>query len=131
MPEALTPNVPLLRRTLAHIETKPDTWEQSSWRSQCHAGCGTAYCFAGWAVVLHGGKFAVGDAGELADTVVPAGADPADRDQWRFVADYAAEILGIPGDECGDWMDLPELFESHNDLEDLRRIVAELCGEAS
>src|SRR5690606_2757920 len=47
--DAVTVNADLLKRTLTHIETHPDTWNQAEYR------CRTGLCFAGWAAVLAGG----------------------------------------------------------------------------
>lgn len=37
---------------LKHIEANPDLWLQDGWVTQ--TDCGTAYCFAGWALTLAG-----------------------------------------------------------------------------
>lgn len=46
-------NADLARRTLAAIEADPTHWNQTTWITTTE--CGTAYCFAGWAVRLHHG----------------------------------------------------------------------------
>lgn len=119
------PNVPLMTATLTHIETHPEEWDQGDWRSRC----GTACCFAGRAVLLHGGQFAVRASGRVSPIrVVPPGADPADESQWRCVAEYAAEILGIDGPDAFDDHAVP-LFSPYNDLDDLRRMVADFVQD--
>lgn len=55
------PNVALLGKTLAHIETNRELWYQSDWGQDFQEAedgeCGTKFCFAGWGVELSGGKF--------------------------------------------------------------------------
>jgi hypothetical protein len=118
------PNVPLLRQTLAHIEAHPEDWNQGSWR------CDTAACFAGHAALLAGATWAHRaedgvDLENLADidpeayeAVCPPRAEGTVR-----VSTYAQQVLGI---KLGD---AARLFEATNELDDLRRIVDELCAE--
>ncbi|WP_119728368.1 hypothetical protein [Thermomonospora amylolytica] len=123
------PNVSLLRLVLTHIEMHPHQWNQRDWRTLSE--CGTAYCFAGWTVVLSGGKFAVNPySNQICQTrVVPAGVDPTDVTKWQHVAEYAADLLGITPPIRGDAVIHP-LFLAINTLDDLRRVVAELCEAA-
>jgi hypothetical protein len=118
------PNVPLLRQTLAFIEAHPEDWNQSYWR------CDTAACFAGHAALLAGASWAhrAEDGVNLEDladhdpeafeAVCPPGADCTVR-----VSTYARQVLGI------EPADAARLFEASNELDDLRRIVDELCAE--
>lgn len=41
-----------LERTMSHIEQNPRLWRQTAWSTETE--CGTAYCFAGWALQLEG-----------------------------------------------------------------------------
>jgi len=41
-----------MRRVLAHIESNLPLWDQNNWVVE--TSCGTAYCYAGWTVVLEG-----------------------------------------------------------------------------
>ncbi len=45
---APTPNLPLMDAVEAQIDAHPETWDQTVYRNDC----GTAYCYAGWAVTL-------------------------------------------------------------------------------
>lgn len=45
-------NRELLLRTVKHIKDNPEKHDQSAFRG----ACGSTYCFAGWAVVLHTGQ---------------------------------------------------------------------------
>lgn len=45
-------NVPLLRKTLEHIEAHPEEHNQRVWAVR--TSCGTAACLAGWVVQLAG-----------------------------------------------------------------------------
>lgn len=122
---APTPNVPLLKQTLAHIEAHPTAWNQDAWCEE--TDCGTAYCFAGHAIVLHGAHFAVDQDGDaLGEWVAPPGRDPADKDLWVPTAAYAAKLLGLRM----PYGVLPPLFQASNTLDDLRRMVDEICQEA-
>lgn len=38
---APTPNIPLLRKVMEHIESHPDEWDQNYWRTA--TDCGTAF----------------------------------------------------------------------------------------
>jgi uncharacterized protein YjbI with pentapeptide repeats len=46
---AMTVNIELLDRALAHIDAHPEQWDQTAW-------CGTAQCIAGWVCTLAGVK---------------------------------------------------------------------------
>lgn len=111
-------NVPLLRKTLEKIESLPklsaaikftkdgkigwdgEAWDQTNWAQESEVGCGTAFCFAGWALQL-------------------AGEDPFDEyPSWR-----ARVALGIRDASAGS-----KLFDGSNSKTDLRRICEELAG---
>ncbi len=124
-------NVDLLGKTLAYVEAHPDEWHQQSWR------CGTSMCFAGHAVALAGIPFADPDSNDD---------DILGRDLPRWLAarlglawnealgsnEVAAALIGIePYPERFDGEPgVEHLFAPNNDLDDLRRIVAELCDTA-
>lgn len=121
-PDAPTINVPLLRKTLEHIEAHPEEWDQGDWRLRVEREgfCGTAYCFAGTAANLHGAEWRI-----------PAPADWQDDDMrivtpegGMHVEYYAQEILGLNFNQAD------MLFDGGNDLADLRRIVDGLVAEA-
>jgi len=122
----MSPNVPLLRQTMAQIEAHPEQWDQGSWTKELT--CGTAYCFAGWAAVLSGARFAKNAySQEFRSCVIPPGRIlPVD------VADYAADLLGVEHYETerSDEDNYVHLFNGGNDLDDLRQIVDELCADA-
>jgi hypothetical protein len=112
-----TPNVPLLRKTLEHIEAHPEEWYQNTWR------CRTAMCFAGMACHLDGGEWHANPhspwlaqrAGEPEDYAPPG---------WVHAETRAKRILGLHPSYA------EVLFHYRNTLDDLRRIVGELCGES-
>lgn len=121
----MTVNIDLLKRALAQVEEHPDQWQQAHWATPPAPECGTAHCIGGWAVVLHGVEI---DPDEPC-YVMPLPADEPDpgltyndgeMDTW----DYARWLLGLEEWQAND------LFASINTLADLRRIVADLCGEA-
>jgi hypothetical protein len=111
-------NVPLLLRTLEHIEAHPEEWNQEKWH------CGSAYCFAGHAATLSGAVFVTtpGDP-DPDDTIHVLG--PGD-DKPHAVYYYAAGALGL--DPYGRAAD--RLFDGSNTLDDLRRVVADLTARA-
>jgi hypothetical protein len=132
-----TPNVALLKQTLAHIEAHPETWKQEYFR------CGTGMCFAGWAAELHGAKWAYpAEAGWLRSELITPKSEDGVGTEPIPIEGYAAKILGIEHtrryddedfeydeDEDFDLGTIP-LFEARNSLDDLRRLVAEICAEA-
>lgn len=115
----MAPNVPLLRQTLAHIEANPETWDQARYRRA--TDCGTAYCFAGWAAELSGVKWTTPADDFFAGFVLDGDAGET------CVDEVAARLLGIEHTR-DDFEDIP-LFDGGNTLDDLRRIVDELCAE--
>jgi hypothetical protein len=110
------PNVELLHRTLAHVEEHQDLWDQRHWAS--HTPCGTAYCFAGTALMLAGkADFTwcsrAYDGLEYAEQM----ADGEDIDT------AARELLGL------DLLDGDALFAPQNTLDQLRELVAKFTTE--
>jgi hypothetical protein len=134
-------NASELRRVMAHIEAHQDRWWQGAWRIDLDkltvgardeegrelATCGTAFCFAGWKAELDGVRWGRGDdmpyGYALDETVILPDGRETDA------AAYAMETLGL------DLAQAKRLFSPGNTLDDLRRIVANLCaateGEAS
>lgn len=129
-----TPNVDLLRRTLTVIEADPANWNQLAWvvdRAAINpAECGTAYCFGGHAVLLHGNKLCLTDSG-VVHPLLGDDVDPddtwTDEDGRKAMEtwDYARTILGLSGAQAN------ALFHMHNELDDLRRIVSDICEETT
>ena len=121
------PNVALLKKTLAHIENHTTAWNQLDWTG--HNECGTTYCFAGWAAVLSGTR--PDDDDEVRRDDLPADIADVEYEHWPaakgflHVADAARHLLGLTKEQAD------ELFHEYNKLPDLRRIVAELCGETA
>lgn len=118
----LTPNVPLLRETLARIEANPAEWDQTSYR------CDSGMCFAGWACDLSGGTWPFPPTSySYAHYLDAVDGDPVDEvkviDGRRVVVaqDRARRILGLR------WAVAGRLFEADNDLVDLRRLVTGIC----
>jgi hypothetical protein len=114
----ITPNVPLLRKTLEHIEAHPQEWDQVRWR------CESGMCFAGTAADLDGAQWLYG-AGPMLRRREDDPADDRYAPDRLHVRTRAQHILGISEDQADD------LFEATNTLDDLRRIVGELCGESA
>lgn len=106
-------NVPLLRKTLEHIEAHPGEWDQENYR------CGSAACFAGHAALLAGGEWDRPNE-PLDDYLAPSSDRPFETADERAVS-----VLGLE-----QWQ-ADRLFDGGNSLDDLRRIVAELSEDAS
>lgn len=124
-------NVPLLRKTLEHIEAHPDDWNQCFWRGVSYvAECGTAMCFAGWACELAGGVWA-GPASDFmwGDMLIAEPDDPTElavrfdesvcidppADAIIDPGGRATRLLGLTGEQGND------LFDANNSLDDIRR----------
>jgi len=127
----VTVNADLLKRTLTHIETHPDTWNQAEYR------CRTGLCFAGWAAVLAGGVWLSTDPdGVDRDVLVATDEEIARGDAIPVWDAYDDKRMGVPAhDRAQRLLGLTgeqalRLFAGSNTIHDLRRIVAELCGEA-
>lgn len=96
-------------------------WNQSFYRSPCASrdggGCGTALCFAGWAVVAAGAQFASDHTFEWNYSCVVD-----DLGGITEIPVWAANALGLTLFEAG------ELFNPDNDLEELKTIVEYHCN---
>ena len=89
------PNLPLLRKALAHIDAHPDEWAQSSWATRTAASsCGTAFCLAGHAVAMSGGDLHWDELSGLASDVTMPGGSP------MSIQDAARDALGLTGIEA-------------------------------
>jgi hypothetical protein len=49
-----TPNLPLLRKVLDHIDAHPEEWHQANMGDEDDLKCGTPMCVAGWALAFTG-----------------------------------------------------------------------------
>jgi hypothetical protein len=115
--EAPRVNVPLLRKTLEHIEAHPQEWDQAHWH------CGTGMCFAGTACDLDGGEWVPGR-----PVLVQRDGEPDDLRYRRGIGrgevhacTRAMRILGLTP------IAALALFSAGNTLADLRRQVTALC----
>lgn len=108
-------NQPLLRETMDTILAKPEAHNQEFYARRTE--CGTAYCFAGTALVLSGEDFAFSSNhyGEVSWDL--ASGKPL------FIT--ACMILGIRPD------DAMTLFHGDNTVEDLKHMVDVLCTEGT
>lgn len=108
------PNAELAYKILDQIDAHPEQWVQNHWMTTTE--CGTAYCFAGWAVNLSGGTLQE----DVYNVIVASGPPEIDG----LLVERAADVLlGI----CS--RDLPEdLYDGYNCRRDLDRIVADVFG---
>jgi hypothetical protein len=119
-PDVSTPNVPLLRKVLTHIEEHPDEHDQAQWAVR--TGCGTAYCFAGWAAVMSGAELDWRHAG--VDEHGRPTTDSCEVDgQRRYIEGYAKDQLGLSYNDAND------LFAWRNSRERLREVAERIAGE--
>lgn len=128
------PNVELLDRTMAEVEKaarrKRRTWDQGTYRRV--TDCGTAMCFAGWALTLDGAKWADEVTDDHVDSwsVVARRGEPLDMRtsegvRLAFAPVAAQKRLGLTDPEAD------HLFAGDNTLADLRRIVSEIKERAA
>lgn len=94
-------NVPLLRKSLEHIDAHPEEHDQRHWAQR--TPCGTKLCLAGTAVVLSGYDIRWGE-----DAIVSA-----QTTTGAYIEDLAQEQLGL-NDSAANW-----LFHKCEDADDL------------
>jgi hypothetical protein len=107
MPEK---NYPLLWKVYEHIEAHPEEWMQAAWAIK--SACGTAYCFAGHAVLIAEptARFIFSSQGE-SDRVHVLGHG------MRWIDEVAMDALGLRAEEAS------VLFNGSNGLGDLRYCI--------
>ncbi|HET6916080.1 MAG TPA: hypothetical protein VFH56_08320 [Acidimicrobiales bacterium] len=105
-----TPNLPLLRKVLDHIDAHPEQWYQA----EIAHGCGTAFCVAGWAVQFAGHELTVDGWND----------DALDGDHTASVCDAASEALGITRGEA------QRLYAWNNDREAIQRAAEAIATRA-
>lgn len=87
MSELPTPNLPLLRKVLDHIDAHPDQWNQNLFfATDTASSCGTVCCVAGWTAKLTSDLWVEGE--ELSS--------------GEHVEVYAKRELGLGRDEARD-----------------------------
>lgn len=128
--EAPTPNLPLLRKVLDHIDAHPEEWNQMSWarnfaladgfwsvsKSEIESAtgrelCDTAYCIAGHAVAMTEGI----------EWTKDGYGTPASGADWY---DAGARALGIESWEAA------ALFDSGNDRTDVQAAAERIAARA-
>lgn len=112
------PNVPLFRKIFEHIDAHPEEWNQDMWATKTE--CGTAYCFAGFAMAFSGEDEA--DFGP--DPFVKVGDVSHHTKSDKSIERVGREALGI------NEKDAETLFWARNTLDDLHSIAADICGES-
>lgn len=110
-----TPNAELAYKVLDYIDAHPAEWHQRSWV------CGSAACFAGWAVRLSGCVIAQKYPDDPDSAYVTDGPQGIVGQQ---VGDAAEYVLGMRRYKDGR----DDLFDAWNTREDLGRITAEIFG---
>lgn len=104
------PNDQLFIDTLAQIEREPSSWYQAEWAVRSNE-CGTAFCFAGWAVQLAGHEV-LWDSGVVASMTT----------NHVWIERVALDELGITKDQG------IQLFAARNQLGTLYEIAAEILS---
>lgn len=110
----LKPNAELAYRVLDHIDAHPASWNQSEWV------CGSAACFAGWAVKLSGGVMVESTDADVIEGPAELVGKTAERAAYR--------VLGITEAQAGWPLSAEWLFDGDNTREDLGRLVAGIFG---
>lgn len=111
------PNIEELRLGLKLTEEAAERgeWDQSEWFVKYD--CGTSCCFAGNLLLHHGYKpYFMDDDSEVA---------------WMVTTPDGSKMSGV-GETARELLDLNSvqaelLFDAQNSMDDLRRIVADLC----
>ena len=125
------PNAPLAYKILDHIDAHPEQWNQTTWFRESE--CGTAGCFAGWAVVLTGHDIEFGSPDGRGRRYYAS----VDGDPDSLISEVAASELGIDGmfepclcvDECRCCESASDaLFAATNSRADLDRLVPAIFG---
>jgi len=114
-------NAPLLWKVYDHIKAHPKEWNQLDWairRQTQEEVCGTAYCFAGHAVVMAGHQIDWERADEFRSGDITA--HLTDGQRIEDVAMYELGLSELQG--C-------DLFSAVNSLEDIHRNLVSLTGE--
>ena len=118
-----TPNLPLLRKVLEHVDAHPDEWNQHAWGMQTsRSACGTAFCIAGHAAVMAGLTPVWKRTGD--ETFMHSVVD-ADGNEV-FVAYAAQDALGLTGAEQEQ---LFWLYNSRADVQTVAERIAARGGE--
>lgn len=139
-------NVELLERVLTYIKDHPEDHRQKVWAEM--SSCGTAMCFAGWAVALSGSRFLWDNAPAAFShqahycTVPeesPMAIEPGDHWVYREIEDFDIELgegerIAYISDTAMHLLDLTfkqanELFDSDNTLEEIEEIVKDIINE--
>jgi hypothetical protein len=119
--ELPTPNLPLLRKVLDHIDAHPEEWDQEVYGTLTDASpCGTAFCVAGHALNMVG-RFTLGNHPNggtmMLDGRAALGAE---------VGDAAADLLGLTEAERRA---LFSMFNSRESVQYAAERIAERAGE--
>lgn len=113
----MEPNVPLLRKVWEHVKERPADYRQEKWVSLAEGSCGSAYCFAGHALLMSGHELRLQDrwtTGMILD------GKPTDG---YGVANAAAKELGLP------FTVADEIFRGYNSLDTIKVLVENIIGE--
>lgn len=129
-------NIAKLEEVLDYIRTHPEQHNQDWWAQR--TACGTAQCFAGWAVVLDGYRIAWWDDSTMAECCVVPDTHPhaldallvtgteeplASGEALAAICPLAEDILGLTREQSN------ELFSAANTIDDLERIVKDIANE--
>jgi hypothetical protein len=101
-------NLSNFKRVMDVIRAQPQRWDQSAFESRTLTDCNTAYCFAGWCIVL-----------ERADRALKTPSDLVAGMPSFSIIRKACEFLGIQPKEGESHVEMPWLFEAKRTLEDL------------
>lgn len=125
-----TPDIPLLRKAVEWVEEQDKRpfdqreWDQNAWKRRPQAGCGTAYCVAGYiAEVVDGKKMVQHDCVDMDEGTTldqrRRGFDP----DLVHVSNYARWRLGLTQAQANS------LFAGSNTAADIRRLAEDFAGE--
>ena len=116
-------NWPLLYKVLDHVKEHPEEHDQQYWFTKIETStCGTAACFAGWALL-----FAHPEAKPewVQDDAHRTYLLEDEKGECWDVATLAAHELGL------DKYEANHLFDALNDVQDIERLITEWDKEAN
>ena len=112
--EAPSKNLPLLWKVYDHIVAHPEEWYQGNWAVQVEDSmCGTAFCFAGHAVMMsHPDAEPVWEEGSAEEVTLDDG-------RREGIMELAADDLGL------DEIDAESLFCGTNSLDRIHTLIVD------
>ena len=111
-----TPNTAELVAIYQYIKAHREEWDQSFWAQK--TACGTAYCFAGFAIARAGAE----PDWDRSYYVPRTDFCTLSNGETRLIDGYAQDLLGLDSKQADD------LFYAGNSLDDIREMIEAITG---